>query len=331
VTTAPATGPLVSVIIPCRDAERWVGEAIDSALAQTYRWTEVVVVDDGSTDGSLAVIEGYGERVRWESGPPRGGNAARNRGLRLSRGELIQWLDADDYLMQEKLERQVHHLRAQDADVVFGDWRDEHVDPRGGRRAGPVVSAESSDVLFDLLRGRWTPHHAYLMRRRAVEAVGGWDETLPVLQDPDLLIRVCIAGARFAYQPGCHAVYRRHGDGSHSARNRSHYPRVYAGIVERAGARLEAAGRLTAGYRRALALSHFHVARNFYETDRGAWAYHLRRTLELDPVFRPRESRLFNVVAGLLGLGPAERAAVAKRRWLRTVRGLVRSRRAGAR
>ena len=327
----PLTGPLVSIIIPCYNAERWVGEAIDSALAQTYRRIEVVVVDDGSTDGSLGVIDRHRGRVTAESGPNRGGNAARNRGLQLSHGEFIQWLDADDYLLPDKVERQVQHLQEQGADVVFGDWRDEHVDANGDRRPGPVVSAETSDVLFDLLRGRWTPHHAYLMRRRVVEAVEGWDEALPVLQDPDLLIRICIGGAKFVYQSGCHAVYRRHGDGTQSVRYRPHYPVVYAGIMERAGALLETAGLLTVRYRRALALSHFHVARNFYETDRDAYERHVRRTLELDPAFEPRESRLFNAVAGLVGLGPAERAAVAKRRWLRGLRGLVRGTRRGAR
>ena len=79
--------PLVSIIIPCYNAEKYVGEAIESALAQTYPNKEVIVIDDGSTDGSLQVIKSFGHRIRWETGPNRGGSAARNRGIELARGE----------------------------------------------------------------------------------------------------------------------------------------------------------------------------------------------------------------------------------------------------
>ena len=94
--------PLVSILIPCYNAERWVGQAIESALAQTWPNKEVIVVDDGSTDGSLEVIKSFGDRIKWETGPNRGGNVARNRLLELSHGEWIQYLDADDYLLPAK-------------------------------------------------------------------------------------------------------------------------------------------------------------------------------------------------------------------------------------
>ena len=94
--------PLTSVVIPCYNAEGYVGEAIESALNQTYRPVEVIVIDDGSTDGSLDVIRSFGDRIRYESGPNRGPSAARNRGVQLARGELIQFLDADDVLHPEK-------------------------------------------------------------------------------------------------------------------------------------------------------------------------------------------------------------------------------------
>jgi glycosyltransferase involved in cell wall biosynthesis len=96
--------PLVSIIIPCYNAERWVGEAIKSALDQTYAKIEVVVVDDGSTDSSLNVIRKYDDRVRWTTGPNRGPCAARNLGFRLSQGDWIQYLDADDLLHPQKID-----------------------------------------------------------------------------------------------------------------------------------------------------------------------------------------------------------------------------------
>jgi glycosyltransferase involved in cell wall biosynthesis len=70
---------LVSILIPCFNAERWIGQAIESALTQTYKLTEIIVVDDGSTDGSLEVLRSFDQHIRWETSPNRGANAARNR------------------------------------------------------------------------------------------------------------------------------------------------------------------------------------------------------------------------------------------------------------
>jgi glycosyltransferase involved in cell wall biosynthesis len=81
---------LVSILIPCYNAERWVAQAIETALAQAWPEKEIIVVDDGSQDGSLEVIKRFANRIRWETGPNRGGNVARNRLLELARGEWLQ-------------------------------------------------------------------------------------------------------------------------------------------------------------------------------------------------------------------------------------------------
>lgn len=78
--------PSVSIVIPCYNAEAYIAESIDSALGQTYPNCEVIVIDDGSTDGSLEVIKSFGNRIRWRYGPNEGGCAARNRGVKVSRG-----------------------------------------------------------------------------------------------------------------------------------------------------------------------------------------------------------------------------------------------------
>src|SRR3984957_14870258 len=126
--------PLVSILIPCYNAERWVAQAIESALRQTWPEKEIIVVDDGSTDASLAIIQSFGDRIRWETGPNRGGNVARNRLLDLARGEWLQYLDADDYLLPLKIERQVGFLREHPTcDVVYSpvllvNWSEEKVE-----------------------------------------------------------------------------------------------------------------------------------------------------------------------------------------------------------
>ena len=120
--------PLVSILIPCFNAEHLVGQAIESALAQTWPHKEVIVVDDGSTDASLEVIRRFGGRIRWESGPNRGGNIARNRLLELSSGEWLQYLDADDYLRSDKIRKQVEFLHENGpCDVIYSATASEIV------------------------------------------------------------------------------------------------------------------------------------------------------------------------------------------------------------
>src|SRR5262249_8395933 len=114
-----AMGPLVSILIPCYNAEQWVGQSIESALAQTWSDKEIIVVDDGSTDRSLDIIRQFGDRIHWETGPNRGSNAARSRLLELAHGEWLQYLDADDYLRPGKLKCQIEFaMEHSDSDVI---------------------------------------------------------------------------------------------------------------------------------------------------------------------------------------------------------------------
>jgi glycosyltransferase involved in cell wall biosynthesis len=143
---------LVSILIPCFNAECRVAEAIESALGQTWPEKEIIVVDDGSQDRSLEVIKSFGKRIRWETGPNRGGNMARNRLLELARGEWLQYLDSDDYLLPLKIQRQVEFLRDQPkCDVVYSPvlWVDCSranvyqkviaIDQCGRMEAGPAM------------------------------------------------------------------------------------------------------------------------------------------------------------------------------------------------
>src|SRR5215211_2892046 len=110
---------LTSIVIPCYNAARYLAETLESAFTQTYTPTEIIVVDDGSTDGSVELIQTYGNRVRAEYGPNRGASAARNQGTALARGEFIQYLDADDLLTHDAIEKRVAGLRQNTADVAY--------------------------------------------------------------------------------------------------------------------------------------------------------------------------------------------------------------------
>ena len=101
------TAPLISCVVPVFNGERYLGEALDSILAQTYRPLELLVVDDGSTDGAAALVTRYRDQTRPLFQPNAGQAAARNLGLSVARGEFVAFLDADDLWHPEKLARQM--------------------------------------------------------------------------------------------------------------------------------------------------------------------------------------------------------------------------------
>ena len=104
--------PLVSIIIPCFNAEACLQETLDSALAQTHPEVEIIVVDDGSTDGTRALVAAYGDRLRVIHGPNQGAASARNTGTALARGEFLLYLDADDLLEPEAIASRLAALAA---------------------------------------------------------------------------------------------------------------------------------------------------------------------------------------------------------------------------
>lgn len=113
--------PLVSVIIPVYNGEKYLAEAIESVMAQTYQPVEIIVVDDGSTDGSAKIARSYSETVRYYYQPNSGSGAARNTGVQRSLGGLLAFLDADDLWVKRKLACQMQILKADPGiDLVFG-------------------------------------------------------------------------------------------------------------------------------------------------------------------------------------------------------------------
>lgn len=133
--------PLLSVIIPVRDGAPFIGQAIDSVLAQAYRPLEIVVVDDGSADGSADVARAYGDPVRVIVQEAAGQAAARNRGVAEAEGSVLGFLDADDLWSAHRLPRQLDVLAAGRADMVSGGV-EEFVEP--GSKADGVVIPRSS-------------------------------------------------------------------------------------------------------------------------------------------------------------------------------------------
>jgi GT2 family glycosyltransferase len=216
----------VSVVLPCFNARAWIREAVESVFAQEWVDVEVVIVDDGSTDGSGDVAAQAFPSVRVVRVENGGPSRARNLGTRLSRGAFIQYLDADDVLAAGKLHAQVAALSATGGDVAYGDWWELRRGPDGAywkdRRIARRLEGEPA---IALLSDFWCPPAAYLFRRDIVDRVGGWDDEQHVVEDVRFLLRCVQHGAAFVYCEGEAASYRVHADGSQSTRDRSAFAR----------------------------------------------------------------------------------------------------------
>jgi glycosyltransferase involved in cell wall biosynthesis len=208
----PAHDSAVSVVIPCFNAEATVADTIESALAQTWQDIEIIVIDDGSNDRSASLLRGFGNRIRADFGPNRGTSAARNRGTALATGAYIQYLDADDLLVPDAIERRVLTLHETGADVAYGDWQRFEVGADGSRQFGEVVARRMEDIDPDAeiacATAFWAPPAAILYRRRIVDAIGGWNERLPVIEDARFLFDAARLRARFVRVQGVSAFYR---------------------------------------------------------------------------------------------------------------------------
>ena len=193
-TPATATHcPRVSVVIPTYNRAWTLGEAIDSALGQTFESFEVLVVDDGSTDGTAKLLGRYGSAVRVLRQTNQGVSAARNAGIRSARGELIALLDSDDLWRPEKLARQVAYFDALPGALIC---QCQEIWIRNGVRVNPKQRHRkpAGDIFSRSLELCLVSPSAVMMRRRLLSQVGFFDESLPACEDYDLWLRV---SARF--------------------------------------------------------------------------------------------------------------------------------------
>lgn len=178
----------VSVIIPAYNAEGFIVDTVHSALGQTFQDLEVIVVDDGSKDGTLAALEQFGNRIRVHQQANGGVAKARNTGVSLATGDWIAFLDADDLWLPEKLERQLA------IPAVPMSYTDRiNIGARGDlpERQGDLKPMHGGDLFVPLLReGNFITNTSVMMRRALFEQLGGFYTGLNGTEDWDLWIRV---------------------------------------------------------------------------------------------------------------------------------------------
>ncbi len=206
--------PLVSIIIPAYNAEEWIADTIRCAIAQTWQRKEIIVVDDGSRDQTGTIARRFAAKgVVVVSQEHQGAAAARNCGLQLSQGDHIQWLDADDLLAPDKVERQLAALQEVDSKRILlsSAWAHFGYRPRRARFIPNPLWQDLSPVEW-LVRKMGQKLHmqtaTWLTSRELTEAAGPWDTRLKVDDDGEYFCRVLLASEGTRFVPEAKVYYR---------------------------------------------------------------------------------------------------------------------------
>ena len=226
----PSTGePTFAVVIPCWNAQPWIARAIQSVLDQDGGPVHVIVIDDGSTDGSLDIIKAFGDRITWESGPNQGGCAARNRGLALANTDWVLFLDADDYCEPQFIDAICGHADGTTLDVLVGASR---LQGRDGSSTVHSYAAgtESDELLKGWLYGRYVQTGAIMWRTAYLRSIGGWNESVRRSQDIELVLRALLKGARALAVDAGHCVWIDHAS-PHRVGSQTGYPQIESEIA----------------------------------------------------------------------------------------------------
>jgi glycosyltransferase involved in cell wall biosynthesis len=212
--------PLVSILIPAYNAEKWLTYTLHSALAQTWDNKEIVVVDDGSTDATLAVVRTFEVRgVKVFTKQNQGASATRNMAFSLCHGDYIQWLDADDLLAPDKIARQMEALQGLPSSRILlsGEWGSFMYRPSRAKfvPSGLWCSLPKSEWLMRKMeQNTYMQTASWLVSRELTEAAGPWDTRLLGDDDGEYFCRVLLASDGVHFVPGAKVYYRQAGPSS---------------------------------------------------------------------------------------------------------------------
>ncbi len=219
--------PLVSILIPAYNAEEWISDTIRSAVSQTWPNKEIVVVDDGSTDGTLAIARRFESRnvlvVTQENG---GGAAARNTAFSRCQGDYIQWLDADDLLAPDKISKQMQAAKegARAGTLLSSAWGYFMYRPSAAKFAPTALWCDLLPVEWMLRKWEQNLHMqtaTWLVSRTLTETAGPWNTTLLGDDDGEYFARVVLASDGIRFVPDARVYYRVVGTGRLSYIGRS--------------------------------------------------------------------------------------------------------------
>ena len=296
--------PLVSIIIPNYNKAPYIREAIESALNQTYKNIEVIVVDDGSTDQSREIIKSFGKKIKAYFLPHKNANVARNFGFKKSKGKYIQFLDSDDIILPEKIEKQVEVLEKTGADMALCYWESNF-----HKQKQPLKTYKKDDLLKWLLQANWFPIFVPLYRKKLVLKVNGWDENLQRGQDTDFHFRIALQRPVAITVPEtlCRYIFEQNKLQNEdflvfSACQRTKILlKIYPFI------------KSNSDYRKLLAELLYNTARTIYAYDNKLYKEIAKKSFSIHRTISPHPSKLFNLLFLLLGPETTERLYTIKR------------------
>lgn len=304
---------LVTIGIPCFNSARWIKAAVDSALGQDWPETEIIVVDDGSTDGSQEILLGYGDKIRVILGKHRGANPARNDILKNAKGGWIQYLDADDYLLPGKISHQFAESEDGDSDVIYSPV---HIAENNTLR--PSELDTTLDIYSQWIAWQLPQTGGCLWRKEALERIGGWNESMPCCQEHELYFRALKAGLRFRYTPTPNAVYRIWSDETLCRKDKRLVIKIKTGLIDEMRAWLESRCLWTATTAAVASRACFEMSRTLvqYGLDEAATYHDARKALGLIRAEGPAAPAFYRLFYNVGGFRSAERVAW----WMRAAR-----------
>jgi glycosyltransferase involved in cell wall biosynthesis len=208
VAAAGIPSRLTSIVIPLYNAERSIKDAIDSALEQGAEGDRLIVVDDGSTDGSAKIVKAFGARVRLISTPNGGASRARNTGLSYVTTRYVVFLDADDVYEGPIIASLEAVAEERDAEIAFGTLQNVEPDGTWAERELPPDPSEPDAFLIAWLGGQTVGTNSQLWRTDFLRAIGGWDERMKTREEIEHVARGILKGARLAASHVGTSLYR---------------------------------------------------------------------------------------------------------------------------
>ncbi len=310
--------PLVSILIPVFNCEAWVANAIESALAQTWPNKEVIVLDDGSTDGTLDVIRRFDGKIKFKSCRRGGQNVSRNRLAELSRGDWLVFLDADDELAPDSIEIKMRYSGK--AHVIYGSMEVATFAGRVKTQSYIDKAIDFEDPLVAAFEMRFPNTSAMMFKREVLSSVGGWPTDVENFTDYALYFHLLLAQWRFCAAPDAFSIYRRWSPTQAVNEKPLRTVVTHLDVLWRAAEALEAAGAMTLPRLKAWSERTLSATRALYQLDRDRVALHLERLHALNPGFLPNPPAFRRGYARAfrwLGFYAAERLANATRSWRR--------------
>ncbi|WP_289020803.1 glycosyltransferase family A protein [Desulfobacter postgatei] len=303
----------ISVIVPTYNHARYIGRTLTSILDQTYTDFEIIIIDDGSTDNTKAVVENFKDyRIRYFYQENRGACAARNHGISKARGKYLLFEDADDFLESEHFEKYIKVAIENPGVNTYGPA----VKVRFVNGEMNVLALKGKCPGSDLLE-HWLCHWAIhpnciLWARENVEKVGKWDETLHANQDGDFAMRALIKGIRFVFvEDAPPAKYLRHENESEQISSTFNNKTISSKIrvLEKIEKRLVETGNMKKKYKTAIGEKYYEFARLWLHSFPDISDACFRKFKKLNGFQKPSGSYVNWIMIMLFGLRRKERIA----------------------